>query len=208
MKTFSRVILALILIVSLLFAFSILASAAEPTDDAPETANAVEAENGASKTVEQTEQKKSFASAVMDFFTDNSDTIFAGASLALTAVLMYFYRHGFIPSLSNSLNKFNNATNETMTVLADQNNDVAVKIATIAETISPFIARVDKLMKELSTLKSEKEAQAKIDKGVFDLLGLIIESGRVPDSVKEQYRLYKAKLDGEIEKVEGSGDSE
>ncbi|MBO4284267.1 MAG: hypothetical protein J5958_06570 [Clostridia bacterium] len=146
MKTFSRAILVLILIVSLLCAFCVLASAAEPTDDTPETETAVEAENEASETVEQTEQKKSFASVVMDFFADNSDTIFAGASAALAGVLIYLFKHGFAPSLSNSLNMFNKATNKTMTALAGQNSEIAVNIATIAATISPFLTRAEELL--------------------------------------------------------------
>lgn len=204
MKTTTRILIALLLVVSLLCALCVFVSAEGEDETTPEPETAVSEENGASEAVE----KQGFASAVWEFVSDNADKIFAVANAALASILLWQYRRSLIPSVGKSLTMINGAVSETSRTLAEQNNATATSIKLIVDILQPFLSRTEELTTALSTIKSEKEAQLIIDKGVFDLLGLIIETGRVPDSVKEQYRLYKAKADGAMMEIEGSGDSE
>ena len=84
---------------------------------------------------------------------------------------------------------------------------MAKTLLDFTKQIEPYLPLLKDLASTMKAAKTEKDAQLIIDKGVFDLLGLIIETGRVPASVKEQYRLYKAKADDAMMEIE-AGDSE
>ena len=101
----------------------------------------------------------------------------------------------------------NGAVSETSRTLAEQNNATATSVKLIVDMLQPFLSRTKELTTALSTIKSEKDAQLIINKGVFDLLGMIIETARIPDSVKEQYRLEKVKAEKAMMEIE-AGDSE
>lgn len=204
MKTTTRIILALILVLSLCSALCLFVSAEGTDENTPEPEIAADAENGASEAVE----KQGFASVLMDFVSDNADTIFAGATTALSLLLMWLFRKSLIPSVGKSLSEINGAVTTTSAALADQTNEMSQSLLGFLKKIEPYLPLLKNLTDSLQDVKSEKQAQLVIDKGVFDLLGLIVEAGRVPDSVKEQYRLYKAKADAAMMEIERSGDPE
>lgn len=203
MKTTNRILIALLLVLSFLCAFCLFVSAEGEDENAPEPEIAVSEENGASEAVE----KQGFADALWDFVGDNADKILAGANTALAIILVWMYKRSLIPSVGKSLTMINGAVSETSKTLAEQNNATATSVKLIVDMLQPFLSRTEGLTTALSTIKSEKEAQLIINKGVFDLLGMIIETARVPDSVKEQYRLEKVKADKAMMEIE-AGDSE
>lgn len=203
MKTTTRILIALLLVVSLLCALCVFVSAEGEDETTPEPEIAVSEENGASETVE----KQGFASAVWEFVADNVGEIFAGANTALAAILLWLYRRSLIPSVGKSLTMINGAVTTTTAALAEQNNATATSVKLIVDMLQPFLLRTEELTNALSAIKTDKEAQLIINKGVFDLLGMIIETARVPDSVKEQYRLEKVKAEKAMMEIE-AGDSE
>ena len=203
MKTTTRILIALLLVVSLLCALCVFVSAEGEDETTPEPETAVSEENGASEAVE----KQGFADALWDFFGDNADKILAGANTALAIILMWMYKRSLIPSVGKSLSQINGAVTTTTAALAEQNNATATSVKLIVDMFQPFLLRTEELTNALTTIKSEKEAQLIINKGVFDLLGMIIETARIPDSVKEQYRLEKVKADKAMMEIE-AGDSE
>lgn len=205
MKATTRIILALVLAFSLCFAFCLFVSAEEADENATEPQIAVSEENGASETVEE---KQGFASVLWDFVADNADKIFSVANTALAVILMWLYKRSLIPSVGKSLSQINGAVTTTTAALEGQTNEMATTIVGFMQKIEPYLPLLKGLTDTLQSAKTEKQAQLVIDKGVFDLLGLIVEAGRVPDSVKEQYRLYKAKADAAMMEIERSGDSE
>ena len=203
MKTTTRILIALLLVVSLLCALCVFVSAEGEDETTPEPEIAVSEENGASEAV----KKQGFADARWDFVGDNADKILAGANTALAIILMWMYKRSLIPSVGKSLSQINGAVTTTTAALEEQNNATATSVKLIVDMLQPFLLRTEELTNALSTIKSEKKAQLIINKGVFDLLGMIIETARVPDSVKEQYRLEKVKAEKALMEIE-AGDSE
>ena len=203
MKTTTRILIALLLVVSLLCALCVFVSAEGEDETTPEPEIAVSEENGASEAV----KKQGFADALWDFVGDNADKILAGANTALAIILMWMYKRSLIPSVGKSLSQINGAVTTTTAALEEQNNATATSVKLIVDMLQPFLLRTEELTNALSTIKSEKKAQLIINKGVFDLLGMIIETARVPDSVKEQYRLEKVKAEKALMEIE-AGDSE
>ena len=203
MKTTTRILIALLLALSLLCAFCLFVSAEGEDETTPEPETAVSEENGASEAVE----KQGFASAVWEFVSDNANKIFAVANATLTSILLWQYRRSLLPSVGKTLTMINGAVSQTSKTLAEQNGATATSVNLIVDMLQPFLSRTEELTTALSTIKSEKQAQLIINKGVFDLLGMIIETARVPDSVKEQFRLEKVKADKAMMEIE-AGDSE
>ena len=205
MKTTTRILIALLLVVSLLCALCVFVSAEGEDETTPAPEIAVSEENGASETVEE---KVGFADALWDFVASHAAAIFSGASLAGIGVLFFLWKKGLLPIVDRVLKKIAESVTTTSKSLEGKNDEMSKTLLGFLEQIQPYLPLLKELTESLQSVKTEKEAQLIIDKGVFDLLGLIIESGRVPDSVKEQYRLYKVKADEAIYELEGSGDSE
>ena len=113
MKTTTRILIALLLVISLLCAFCLFVSADETDENAPEPEIAASEENGASETVE----KQGFASAVWEFVSDNADKIFAMANTALAAILLWLYKRSLIPSVGKSLERIDGAVTLTSAAL-------------------------------------------------------------------------------------------
>lgn len=120
----------------------------------------------------------------------------------LGAVLLYLFKKGLIPSTATALGTINAVVDSAAAKLDGKTDEISKTLTDTLSQVQPFLDNAVALTAELQTVKAEKEAQVKIDKAVFDLLGLIVESGRIPESVKEQYRLYKASVDGEIKALE------
>lgn len=203
MKTTTRILIALLLVLSLLCAFCVFVSAEGEDENAPEPEIAVSEENGASEGVE----KQGFADALWDFVGDNADTIFSGIALAGIGTLLFLWKKGLIPIVSGVLAKISKSVTDTSSSLEDKSDEMSQTLLGFLKQVEPYLPMLKDLTESLHSVKAEKDAQLIINKGVFDLLGMIIETARIPDSVKEQYRLEKVKAEKAMMEIE-AGDSE
>lgn len=203
MKTTTRIFIALLLVLSLLCAFCLFVSAEGEDENAPEPEIAVSEENGASEGVE----KQGFADALWDFVGDNADTIFSGIALAGIGTLLFLWKKGLIPIVSGVLAKISKSVTDTSSSLKDKSDEMSQTLLGFLKQVEPYLPMLKDLTESLHSVKAEKDAQLIINKGVFDLLGMIIETARIPDSVKEQYRLEKVKAEKAMMEIE-AGDSE
>lgn len=205
MKLTTRILIALLLVLSFCFAFCLFVSAEEADENAPEPEIAVSEENGASEAVEE---KDGWATVLWDFVARNADTIFSGIALAGIGTLLFLWKKGLIPIVSGVLAKISKSVTDTSASLDGKSDEMSQTLLGFLKKIEPYLPMLKDLTESLQSVKAEKEAQLVINKGVFDLLGMIIETARIPDSVKEQYRLEKVKADKAMMEIEGSGDSE
>lgn len=204
MKTTTRILIALLLVVSLLCALCVFVSAEGEDETTPEPETAVSEENGASETVED---KVGFADALWDFVASHAATIFSGVSLAGIGVLFFLWKKGLLPIVDRVLKKIAESVTTTSKSLEGKNDEMSKTLLGFLERLEPYLPMLKDLTESLQSVKADKEAQLIINKGVFDLLGMIIETARIPDSVKEQYRLEKVKADKAMMEIE-AGDSE
>lgn len=204
MKTTTRVLLVLLLVLSLLSALCIFVSAEEADESATEPEIAVSEENGASQTVEE---KQGFASVVWDWVSEHLPEIFSGAGVVGVGVLLFLWKKGLLPIVDRVLKRIAESVTTTSKSLEGKNDEMSKTLLGFMEQIQPYLPLLKELTESLKAVRSEKEAQIVINKGVFDMLGLIIETARVPDSVKEQYRLYKAKADKAMMEIEAGDPS-
>lgn len=203
MKLTTRIFIALLLVVSLLCALCVFVSAEGEDETTPEPETAVSEENGASEAVE----KQGFADALWDFVASHAATIFSGASLAGIGVLFFLWKKGLLPIVDRVLKKIAESVTTTSASLEGKNDEMSKTLLGFLERLEPYLPMLKDLTESLQSVKAEKDAQLIINKGVFDLLGMIIETARIPDSVKEQYRLEKVKADKAMMEIE-AGDSE
>lgn len=204
MKTTTRIFIAFILILSLLSAFCLFVSAEGEDENAPEPEIAVSEENEASEAVEE---KDGWATVLWDFISSNADAIFSGIALAGIGTLLFLWKKGLIPIVSGVLAKISKSVTDTSASLEGKSDEMSQTMLGFLKQIEPYLPMLKDLTESLQSVKAEKEAQLIINKGVFDLLGMIIETARVPDSVKEQYRLEKVKAEKAMMEIE-AGDSE
>lgn len=204
MKNTTRFFIAFILILSLCLALCLFVSAEEAEENAPEPQIAVSEENGASETVEETQ---GFASVVWDWVSEHLPEIFSGAGVVGVGVLLFLWKKGLLPIVDRVLKKIAESVTTTSKSLEGKNDEMSKTLLGFMEQIQPYLPLLKELTESLKAVRSEKEAQLVINKGVFDMLGLIIETARVPDSVKEQYRLYKAKADKAMMEIEAGDPS-
>lgn len=203
MKTSTRILIALLLVLALSFAFCLFVSAEGEDENAPEPENAVSEENGASEAVE----KQGFASVVWDWVSEHLPEIFSGAGVVGIGVLLFLWKKGLLPIVDRVLKKIAESVTTTSKSLEGKNDEMSKTLLVFLEKIQPYLPLLKELTESLHSVKAEKEAQLIINKGVFDLLGMIIETARIPDSVKEQYRLEKVKAEKAMMEIE-AGDSE
>lgn len=204
MKTTTRILIALLLVLSLLCAFCLFVSAEGEDENAPEPEIAVSEENGASEEVET----KTFGDVVSGFISDHRGELLSVASLILTGILAYLWKKRLLPSVGNSLSQINGAVTLTTAALADKSDAMSQTLLEFLKKIEPYLPMLKDLAESLQSVKAEKDAQLIINRETVNLLCLMVETARFPDSVKEQARLYKTECDKAMMENEGSGDSE
>ena len=204
MKTTTRILIALLLVVSLLCALCVFVSAEGEDETTPDPETAVSEENEASEAVEE---KGGFADALWDFVASHAAAIFSGASLAGIGVLFFLWKKGLLPIVDRVLKKIAESVTTTSKSLEGKNDEMSKTLLGFLEQLEPYLPMLKELTESLQSVKADKEAQLIINKGVFDLLGMIIETARIPDSVKEQYRLEKVKAEKAMMEIE-AGESE
>jgi len=205
MKTTIRILVALLLVLSLCSAFCLFVSADAADENAPEPEIAVSEENGASETVEE---KVGFADAVWGFVSSHAAAIFSGASLAGIGVLFFLWKKGLLPIVDRVLKKIAQSVTTTSKSLEGKSDAMSQTMLGFLKQIEPYLPMLKDLTESLHSVKAEKDAQLIINRETVNLLCLMVETARFPDSVKEQARLYKTECDKAMMENEGSGDSE
>ena len=166
MKTTTRILIALLLVLSFLCVFCLFVSAEGEDETTPEPEIAVSEENGASETVE----KQGFASVVWEFVADNADAIFSGIALAGIGTLLFLWKKGLIPIVSGVLAKISKSVTDTSASLEGKSDEMSKTMLLFLKRLEPYLPMLKDLTESLQSVKAEKDAQLIINKGVFDIL--------------------------------------
>lgn len=202
-----KTLLALLLALSMILCLGIACFAEEPTDPpaleetAPpaseETAPPAEDEAAplpSEDSDEATEEPASFT--FVDWVYDNLDKIFTGTGLAASIVVAYFFKKKLLPSVGVFVTQIMGIVKEIKENASDsalmQNEEIKKFFDKVSPTLDEVHQNADACKKALDLVeqsKNEKEAMTVAMQEMSSVLLAMIESSRLPESVKEKARL-------------------
>lgn len=132
----------------------------------------------------------------VDWFYDNLDKIFTGSGLAASIVIAYLFRKKLLPNVAAVIGQISTAVVDIKKGAAEsslmQNEDVRAffeKNQPILDEVHKNADACKKALELVEQSKGEREAMTVAMQEMSSVLLAMIESSRLPESVKEKARL-------------------
>lgn len=165
------------------------------------------------------DEHQPFSETVAKWLASNMNYIFSGACAIASAVLIWLFKRGLIPQMASYLGKVNKTVDEAKNKLGEVADGTDEQVKKFISQFTPALDAVANYadgfkaaMLEVQKSKSEKEAMTNALASQSRLILSMIEAARLPESVKEQARLEKVKMDASIAALrapeEGNGGAE
>lgn len=225
-----KTLVALFLAIACILCLAVVCTAEEPSNTEPpvseETAPPSEETTPPSDVVspppstENTEEvektpEEPASFTFVDWVYDNLDKIFTGTGLAASLVVAYFFKKKLLPSVGVFVTQIMGIVKEIKENASDsafmQNEEIKKFFDKVSPTLDEVHQNADACKKALDLVeqsKNEKEAMTIAMQEMSSVLLAMIESSRLPESVKEKARLSEINTKKLVDSLRASCDAE
>ena len=163
------------------------------------------------ETIPEAEEPSTASSAIADFFVENIGSILAGGSVAASLFIAWLFKKGLLPAVSAYVTKVSAGIGELRDNAEKYETAISDKVEAFFDKATPVLESAEKnaqlfgeAMSTIEQAKNEREAMTIAVRELTSITLAMIESSRLPESVKEKARIGAINAEKAIASITGA----